>query len=169
MTAARLSLQNEVLRDLFTNELLCSRSLKLESVRLLLNSLRVCPPAAVSFIVNRLSNELLGRGRSLNLDSLQSFAVARRVGRRVSTLSIMDRFTKALLGAGRGLILDALQSLVTGGMGLLQAAVFVIVGRLTNEVFVRDCVRVVLNAGRWNRSVENVGWRYRSVDNAGRR
>ncbi len=53
-----------------------------------------------------------------------------------------------------------------GGIGLrLQAASLVIPVRFTNDVFIRGCVLVFLNAGWRSRAVETAGWRYRAFEN----
>jgi hypothetical protein len=149
VTAARLPLQNAVLRDLLTNERL--RSLKLESAQLLLKGWRGIGRARASSARDLFTNELLKRGCGLSLDSLKSFVVAGRDCRQVSVR--VGRFTIELVGRGRWLSLDSLQSLLTGGIVLL-VAVFIIVGRFANELFMRGCTRVVLNAGSRNRAVE---------------
>jgi hypothetical protein len=69
----------------------------------------------------------------------------------------VGRFTNALFERGRTPNRDSRESLVTGGRVLLKAAVLVIAGRFASELFIRDCVGVVLK----------VGWRYRAGENAG--
>jgi hypothetical protein len=69
----------------------------------------------------------------------------------------VGRFTTALFERGRTPNRDSRQSLVTGGGVLLKAALLVIAGRFTNELFIRARVGVVLK----------VGWRDRAGENAG--
>ena len=157
MTAARLPLQNAVLRDLLTNERL--RSLKFESAKLLLKGWCGIGRASASLGRDLFTNELVRRGCGLSLDSFRSFALAARDSRQIAVCVVVGRFTKALLEPGRSVILDPLQSLVAGRRLCLQAILLVIADRFTNELFIRGCVLIVLNVGSRNRAVEYVGWR----------
>jgi hypothetical protein len=157
LKAARLSLQNEVLRDLFTNEVL--RSLKLESAQFLLNGWGADGRVTALRTSDLFKKELFARSRARNLESVQRLLARGRVCLQAALFVIAGRFTNELVGRGRSLSLDSLQSLLTGGRVLLQVAVFVIVGRFLNELFIRGCVLVVLNVGSRNRAVEYAGWR----------
>jgi hypothetical protein len=82
-----------------------------------------------------------------------------RGSRRTAASLISDLFTKESLERSRELNLDSRKSFATGGMGLLQVDVFVIIGRCTNELFMRGCVLVVGNTGSRNGAVETAGCR----------
>jgi hypothetical protein len=155
VTAVRLPLQNEVLRDLFTNELL--RSLTLESAQFLLKGWSADGRVAELRTSDLCTRELFLRSRSRKRESVQRSSAPGRVRLQAALFVIAGRFTNESLG--RGLNLDSLQSLV-GGIGVrLQTVLLVVVGRLLNEVLARGCIRVVPYIGSRKRALENAGWR----------
>ena len=158
MIAARVPLQNAVLRDLFTSELL--RSLNLESAQPLLKGWRPAGRVTALRTSDLFEKELFVPSRSLNLE-----LASKRVCRQAALFVIAGRFTNELVGRGRWLSLDSLQSLLTGGRVLRQAAVLVVTCRFTSELFTRGCIRVVAGIGWRNRAFENAGWRWRAGEN----
>jgi hypothetical protein len=70
---------------------------------------------------------------------------------------IADLFTRELVTRGCALNVDPVQSLAKGRIGR-RAAVLFIADRSRNEVFMRGCIRVVLNIGSLNRAFETAGW-----------
>jgi len=59
----------------------------------------------------------------------------------------------------RSLNLESAQRLLAPKRVCRQAALFVIAGRFTNELFIRGCTRVAPGIGWRNRVFENAGWR----------
>jgi hypothetical protein len=110
-------------------------------------------------IADRFTSELLGRGRSL-----KSFAVATPVCRRAVTSLIADGLTNALFECSRPSNLGTARSFVKAARVCVRAATLVVVGRLPNEVFMRGCIRVCLNAGSWNRALETADCRERTFE-----
>src|SRR5262249_27272334 len=129
-----------------------------------LNSASAGRKAAVSFIVNGLSNEVLVRARSLSLDGLLSSAVPKRVWRRVATSLIADRFTKALLARGRVLNLDTDWSFLKAARVFPKAAMFVVVDGFVNEALIRGCIRAGVNPVSRTRALETAGCRKRAFE-----
>ena len=157
ITAARLPLQNEVLLDLFTNELL--RSLKPEFAQLRLKGWSADGRDSELRGSDLFKNEFFARSRSLKLESVQRLSGPGRLCLQATLFVIADRFRNELVGRGRSLSVDSLRSLLTGGRGLLQAVVFADAGRFMNELFTRGCTCVVPGIGWRNRAVENAGCR----------